>query len=165
MQSVVSTAPAAAAKRHFSLCGCVHYLILCGQSFNCQYKNKLIHINSNANRGKNQTNVNKIFNFKDFIHVIPKKLLIMWITFLENCGEDVFIQIKNKKSTILWIRLWIFIYIIHIDIYWLSRNRACFIPVFSTRYPQVNHNLWIKLQLCGWNHFYCGNYVHGSFDA
>ena len=130
---------------------CVHHL-----------KNELIHINSNANRGKNQTNVNKIFNFKDFIHVIPKKLLIMWITFPENCGKAVFLQKKIKKSTVLWIRLWIFIYIIHIDIYWLSKNKLCFIPIFSTRYPQVNHNLWISFRLCGWNHFYCGNYVYGT---
>ena len=33
MKSAVSIAPAAAAKRHISLCGCVHNFILSGQSF------------------------------------------------------------------------------------------------------------------------------------
>jgi len=38
MKSVVSIAPAAAAKRHISLCGCVHNFILSGQFFDRQYK-------------------------------------------------------------------------------------------------------------------------------
>ncbi len=33
MKSAVSIVPAAAAKRHISLCGCVHNFILSGQSF------------------------------------------------------------------------------------------------------------------------------------
>ena len=38
MKSAVSIAPTAAAKRHISLCGCVHHIILAVNFFDRQYK-------------------------------------------------------------------------------------------------------------------------------
>ena len=35
--------------------------------------------------------------------------------------------------------------------------------MFSTRYPQVNHNLWIKFLECGFHIFSCGNDVTEFF--
>ena len=40
IRSAVSIAPAAAAKRHISLCGCVHHFILVVSLFDRQYKSQ-----------------------------------------------------------------------------------------------------------------------------
>ena len=102
-----------------------------------------------------------MWKFFEVIHVIPKYLWLLWITLSKICGNMIFYTFTKQKSTILWIRLWIVIYIIHIDFFryciWSEDSFLHLFNEISTSYPQIVDIfmiLWISYlflwKVCGY---------------